>query len=53
MVLTYQREFTSLSVAAGAVSQISLDPVLQGTAAAIVVTSTQPVVRRWHLDVAG
>jgi hypothetical protein len=37
-------EFTSLSVAAGAVAQISLDPVLQGTAAAIVVTSTQPVV---------
>ncbi len=37
-------EFTSLSVAAGAVSQISLDPVLQGSAAAIVVTSTQPVV---------
>jgi hypothetical protein len=37
-------EFTSLTVAAGAVSQISLDPVLQGSAAAIVVTSTQPVV---------
>jgi hypothetical protein len=37
-------EFTSLAVAAGAVSQISLDPVLQGEAAAIVVTATQPVV---------
>jgi Family of unknown function (DUF5719) len=37
-------EFTSLTVVAGAVSQISLDPVLQGSAAAIVVTSTQPVV---------
>ena len=37
-------EFTSLTVAAGDVSQISLDPVLQGSAAAIVVTSTQPVV---------
>jgi uncharacterized protein DUF5719 len=37
-------EFTSLTVAAGAVSQLSLDPVLQGSAAAIVVTSTQPVV---------
>lgn len=37
-------QFTSLTVTAGAVAQISLDPVLQGTAAAIVVTSTQPVV---------
>jgi len=37
-------EFTSLTVAAGAASQISLDPVLQGEAAAIVVRSTQPVV---------
>ena len=37
-------DFTSLTVAAGAVSQVSLDPVLQGSAAAIVVTSTQPVV---------
>ena len=37
-------DFTSLTVAAGAVSEVSLDPVLQGSAAAIVVTSTQPVV---------
>ena len=37
-------EFTSLTVDAGEVSDVSLDPVLQGDAAAIVVTSSQPVV---------
>jgi hypothetical protein len=37
-------QFTSLTVDAGEVSAVSLDPVLQGDAAAIVVTSSQPVV---------
>jgi uncharacterized protein DUF5719 len=37
-------QFTSLTVDAGEVSDVTLDPVLQGEAAAIVVTSSQPVV---------
>jgi len=37
-------EFASLQVAAGGVSDITLDPVLQTEAAAVIVTSTQPVV---------
>ncbi|HTC69179.1 MAG TPA: DUF5719 family protein [Acidothermaceae bacterium] len=37
-------QFTSLTVDAGEVSDVSLDPVLQGEAAAILITSSQPVV---------
>jgi hypothetical protein len=37
-------QFASLTVQAGQVQDVALDPVLQEDAAAIIVTSTQPVV---------
>jgi hypothetical protein len=37
-------EFDSLTVSAGSVMDVDLDPILQEAAAAIVVTSTEPVV---------
>jgi hypothetical protein len=37
-------DFASVQVAAGSVSDIALDPVLQAEAAAVVVNSTEPVV---------
>jgi hypothetical protein len=37
-------EFTALTVDAGEISDVSLDPILQGDAAAVVVTASQPVV---------
>jgi Family of unknown function (DUF5719) len=37
-------EFASVQVAAGTVSDVTLDPVLQSEAAAVIVNSTEPVV---------